>query len=51
MDMQPLFRDAISVVDGTSKELFKKGLCLPSGSLSNDDIDMICNIIREFIGE
>ncbi len=32
MHMQPVFKDAPFYGDGTCKELFKKGLCLPSGS-------------------
>jgi len=52
MDMQPLFKNAISVVDGTAKELFEKGLCLPSGSsMSDDDVDRVSYIIREFLSE
>jgi UDP-N-acetylbacillosamine transaminase len=47
MHMQPLFRDAKSVVDGTSEELFKKGLCLASSTtMSKDDVKMICDVIK-----
>lgn len=47
MHMQPLFRDAKSVVDGTSEELFKKGLCVASSTtMSRDDVKMICDVIK-----
>ncbi len=47
MHMQPLFKDAMSFVDGTSEKLFKKGLCLPSGTLYEDDIfHDICSLIK-----
>ncbi len=46
MHMQPVFKDCMSFTDGTSEELFKNGLCLPSGSnLSRTDLDRILNII------
>lgn len=47
MHMQPLFRDAKSVVDGTSEELFDKGLCVASSTtMSKDDVKMICDVIK-----
>ena len=30
MHLQPLFKDSISFVDGTSEDLFKRGICLPT---------------------
>ena len=48
MHMQPLFKDALVVENGTCETLFKQGICLPSGSnLSNNDIDHICNLIKD----
>ncbi len=48
MHMQPLFKDAIAVVDGTCEMLFKQGLCLPSGSnMSNADVGRICTLIKD----
>ena len=42
MHLQPVFREADAFVDGTSQDLFERGLCLPSGSgLSDDDIDRV----------
>lgn len=32
MHLQPVFKDCLAFVDGTSERLFKTGLCLPSGS-------------------
>jgi len=32
MHLQPVFSDAPAYVNGTAEELFKQGLCLPSGS-------------------
>lgn len=37
MHVQPAFRNAKSVSDGTSLRLFRHGLCLPSGSILTDD--------------
>jgi len=42
MHMQPVFRGSVAVVDGTSEDLFSRGLCLPSGgALGDDDIDRV----------
>ncbi|WNH10254.1 aminotransferase class I/II-fold pyridoxal phosphate-dependent enzyme [Thalassobellus suaedae] len=42
MHLQPVFKDCLHFTDGTSEELFEKGLCLPSGSnLSKDDLNRI----------
>lgn len=48
MHLQPLFMDTKSVVDGTSEELFKKGLCVASSTvMSKDDVKIISNSIKE----
>jgi UDP-N-acetylbacillosamine transaminase len=48
MHLQPLFRDSISIVDGTSENLFNMGLCLPSGSdMSDEDTLRVCDIIKK----
>ena len=48
MHMQPLFKDAKAVVDGTSEELFDKGLCLASSTtMTEDDVRMICDVIKK----
>lgn len=42
MHLQPVFKDSLHFTDGTSEELFEKGLCLPSGSnLSQDDLNRV----------
>jgi len=47
MHLQPVFADCPARVDGTSERLFRRGLCLPSGSsLSNDDQDRIIALLR-----
>jgi len=46
MHLQPLFKDALSIEDGTSEKLFKHGICLPSGSnLKNNDILRVCDTV------
>lgn len=51
MHLQPVFKDAISYVNGVSEKLFNSGLCLPSGSnLSKDDLDrVVAGIKCEFV--
>jgi len=47
MHLQPLFKGAKSYLNGRSEELFKKGLCLPSGTtLSKTQVKGICEIIN-----
>ena len=47
MHMQPVFKRFPSFSDGTSEDLFQRGLCLPSGSnLTFDDLDRIIDIIK-----
>ncbi|UII79901.1 DegT/DnrJ/EryC1/StrS aminotransferase family protein [Flagellimonas sp. CMM7] len=47
MHLQPIFKNAASYTNGISEDLFKKGLCLPSGSnLEQEDLERICNIIK-----
>lgn len=49
MHQQPIFEKHPQYVDGTSDELFKRGLCLPSGSnLSQADLErVVTQIIKE----
>ena len=50
MHMQPLFKNAMKIVDGTSEALFNKGLCLASSTTMNyDDVRYISSVIRETI--
>ncbi len=47
MHMQPLFKQEIAVIDGTSQSFFESGICLPSGSnMSDDDVLRVCSIIK-----
>ena len=42
MHMQPVFDGCMSYSDGTSEDLFNRGICLPSGSnLSSTDLERI----------
>jgi len=51
MHQQPVFKDCPSRLDGTSDELFRTGLCLPSGSsLSHEDQDRVIAAILERAG-
>ncbi len=46
MHLQPIFTEYPNYSDGTSENLFERGLCLPSGSnLSNDDLKRIVELI------
>ncbi len=42
MHLQPIFKKYPNYTDGTSEDLFQRGLCLPSGSnLNQDDLDRV----------
>ena len=48
MHIQPVFKNAKAYVNGRSEELFKKGLCLPSGTQIEDkQIEFIINKVKE----
>ena len=50
MHLQPVYRSNPAYVNGTSKELFKSGICLPSGPcVSDDDVRYIIKTIKELI--
>ena len=47
MHLQPALKNYNSLVNGTSEKLFKKGICLPSGtSITDSEIEQVCNIIK-----
>lgn len=49
MHQQPVFKDFPRYLNGVSDELFKKGLCLPSGSnLSDNDRNRVLSIINRY---
>jgi len=51
LHQQPVFKDCPSYLNGVSDELFKKGLCLPSGSnLTNEDLKRIVTTIKHYFG-
>ena len=46
MHLQALFKGAKSLVDGTSQELYSKGLCLASSTtMTKEDVKKICDVI------
>ena len=48
MHMQPIFENCPNYSDGTSENLFERGLCLPSGSnLLKEDLQRIVNKITK----
>lgn len=48
MHMQPIFENSPNYSDGTSEDLFERGLCLPSGSnLAKEDLERIVDKIRK----
>ncbi|PPB65880.1 UDP-N-acetylbacillosamine transaminase [Campylobacter hyointestinalis] len=50
MHMQPMFKDALSIVGGTSEDYFGRGICLPSGSdMSDDCVERVANIVRSVL--
>jgi len=50
MHLQPLFRKASVLEDGTSKRLYERGICLPSGSsMSEEDVNRVCSIIKGIV--
>lgn len=50
MHLQPVFKNCKNYVDGTSEDLFQRGLCLPSGSnLQKEDLDRVIEIILKVL--
>lgn len=50
MHMQKLFENSKAIVDGTSEELFNKGLCVASSTtMTKDDVRMICEVIKKVV--
>lgn len=46
MHLQPVFKSSPNFSDGTSEDLFERGLCLPSGSnLREEDLERIIDLI------
>jgi dTDP-4-amino-4,6-dideoxygalactose transaminase len=50
MHLQPVFKEFPAYTDGTSEDLFNRGLCLPSGSnLSLDDLVRVVAVIKKVL--
>ena len=48
MHLQPVFKGALSFVDGYSEDLFSRGICLPSGSdMSEQTQERVIKIVKE----
>ena len=48
MNMQPVFLSYKSYINGVSEDLFKRGLCLPSGSIMQEkDLNRVVDIIKD----
>jgi dTDP-4-amino-4,6-dideoxygalactose transaminase len=49
MHQQPIFKDYPKYLNGVSDELFKKGLCLPSGSnLTDIELNRVLSVIKTY---
>jgi len=49
MHMQMLFKNAKSYLNGVSESLFKKGICLPSGTdMNNEEVLKVSEYVKEF---
>ncbi|WP_299122860.1 aminotransferase class I/II-fold pyridoxal phosphate-dependent enzyme [uncultured Winogradskyella sp.] len=49
MHQQPIFKDAPKYLNGVSDDLFKRGLCLPSGSnLTDVELDRVTSSINTY---
>ena len=47
MHLQPVFRHSPSYLNGTADDLFRHGMCIPSGSnLSDEDLERVVNGIK-----
>lgn len=50
MHLQPIFKNSLCQIDGSSQKLFESGICLPSGTaMSDDEIDKVCEIIKKVV--
>ena len=50
LHLQPIFNKYPHFVDGTSEDLFERGLCLPSGSnLSKEDLERVVTTIKNVL--
>ena len=50
MHKQPVYKNAPAYVSGVSEEIFKVGMCLPTGSyVSDDDVKYIVEVIKSLV--
>lgn len=50
MHLQPVFKGALGVIDGTSENYFNRGICLPSGTnMSDNEIELVAKIVKESV--
>jgi UDP-N-acetylbacillosamine transaminase len=48
MHIQPLFEESVSFVDGTSEDMFARGICLPSPTaLSHTELYRVVEVIKQ----
>ena len=48
MHMQPVFEGALAFTDGTSEEMFARGICLPSGTaMQDEELARVVKIVKE----
>lgn len=48
MHMQPVFKGALAFTDGTSEEMFARGICLPSGTaMGDEEFARVVKIVKE----
>ena len=48
MHMQPVFEGALAFTDGTSEEMFARGICLPSGTaMQDEEFAQVVKIVKE----
>jgi len=51
MHQQPIFKNYPKYLNGVSDELFKRGLCLPSGSnLTDNELNRVLSVIKTYFG-
>ena len=48
MHMQPVFERALAFTDGTSEDMFARGICLPSGTaMGDEEFARVVKIVKE----
>ncbi|HEX6815578.1 MAG TPA: DegT/DnrJ/EryC1/StrS family aminotransferase, partial [Gemmatimonadaceae bacterium] len=48
MHLQPIYRECTALGGSVAEDLFRRGLCLPSGSaMTADDLERVVTVVRE----